>query len=253
MKTNFMTDQGQVRSINEDAGGVFYHAHDQVLAVVADGMGGHNAGEVASALAVRTIETKWENTPEIDNAEDATLWIEAALREANMAIYDRSKEDETLEGMGTTVVLAVCTKDYLTIGHVGDSRAYLLKGKDINQVTVDHSLVNELLRTGQISADDAEEHPRKNVLLRAVGTEKEVEIDINTFHWQEEDVLLLCSDGLTNKVSEEEIGGLRTTVKDDETWSKELMHIANERGGEDNITLALVRYKHTDESGDAPC
>lgn len=253
MKTNFMTDQGQVRPVNEDAGGVFYHTPNQVLAIVADGMGGHNAGEVASSLAVRTLENKWNSIPDNLQAEDAAAWIKEAINEANKIIFDHSRNDAALEGMGTTIVLAICTEDYLAIGHVGDSRAYLMKNGNINQVTEDHSLVNELLKTGQISEGDAEEHPRKNVLLRAVGTEENVEADIHTFTWQEGDTLLLCSDGLINKISDEEIKRLYSTEKDNETWSKELMHAANERGGEDNITLAVVRYEHPDQSGDALC
>src|SRR5699024_5331418 len=158
-----------------------------------------------------------------------------------------------LEGMGTTIVLAMCTEDYLAIGHVGDSRAYLMKNGNINQVTEDHSLVNELLKPGQISEGDAEEHPRKNVLWRAVGPEENVEADIHTFTWQEGDTLYHYSDGLINKISDEENKRLYSTEKDNETWSKELMHAANERGGEDNITLAVVRYEHPDQSGDALC
>src|SRR5699024_9406210 len=147
----------------------------------------------------------------------------------------------------------ICTEDYLAIGHGGDSRAYLMKNGNINQGTEDHSLVNELLKTGQISEGDAEEHLRKNVLLLAVSTEEKVEADIHTFTWQEVDTLLLCSDILINKISDEEIKRIYSTEKDNETWSKELMHAANERGGEDNITLAVVRYEHPDQSGDALC
>src|SRR5699024_8962967 len=127
------------------------------------------------------------------------------------------------------------------------------KNGNINQVTEDHSLVNELLKTGQISEGDAEEHPRKNVLLRAVGTEENVEADIHTFTWQDGDRLLLCSDGLINKISDEEIKRLNTKEKDNEKWYKEMKHNEKERGGKDNITLAFVRYEHPDQTGNALC
>src|SRR5699024_11210372 len=159
---------------------VFYHTPNQVLAIVADGMGGHNAGEVASSLAVRTLENKWNSIPDNLQAEDAADWIKEAINEANKIIFDHSRNDAALEGMGTTIVLAHWTEEYLAIGQVGESRGHEMKNGNINQVTEDLYLVNELLKTGQISEGDAEEHPRKNVLLRAVGTEENVEAYIHT-------------------------------------------------------------------------
>src|SRR5699024_11586697 len=134
-----------------DAGGVIYHTPNQVVAIVADGMGGHNAGEVASSLAVRTLENKWNSIPDNLQAEDAADWIKEAINEANKIIFDHSRNDAVLEGMGTTIVLAICTEDYLAIGHVGASRDYRMKNGNIHQVTEDQYLVNELLKTNKIT------------------------------------------------------------------------------------------------------
>ena len=253
MKTYFITDQGQVRSINEDAGGVFYNGAGQVLAVVADGMGGHQAGEVASGLAVQTVEEKWKEIGHVSDADTAAVWLKSVLREANDAIFQRSREKDALEGMGTTVVLAVCSDEFVSIAHVGDSRAYLVEDGHLKRLTRDHSLVDELLRTGQITEQDAEEHPRKNVLLKALGTEEKTAPDVNSISWQKSNSLLLCSDGLTNKINDEELQDLFQAYDNHETLAKELAHIANERGGEDNITLTIVDHVHPDGVGDASC
>lgn len=252
MKSYFITDQGQVRSVNEDAGGVFFNASGQLITMVADGMGGHQAGEVASGLAVAYLESKWRSVKEIKTAQEAETFLQEALKEMNIEIYQKAKENNDLEGMGTTVVIAICLEDFVSIAHVGDSRAYLFDNNTLKQQTSDHSLVNELLRTGQISKGDAEEHPRKNVLLRAVGTEEHVAADIETIGWNEQDCLLLCSDGLTNKISDEELQTFFNDFDCLESLIKELTHVANERGGEDNITLAIIQHVES-EAGDPLC
>jgi len=155
--------------------------------------------------------------------------------------------------MGTTVVISVCTNDFVTIAHIGDSRCYLLNENNFEQLTNDHSLVNELIRTGQISKIDAEQHPRKNVLLKAVGTEETVQADIETINWEENNRVLLCSDGLTNKLSDGEIERYLRDIKNMSDLAKELIHLANERGGEDNITLAIIEKTLSDQEGDTPC
>lgn len=252
MKGYFITDQGQVRSVNEDDGGIFYNPSGQVLAMVADGMGGHKAGEVASQLAVTFVQQAWRDVEEISTPKEAEAWLVQVITEMNQSIYARSREDKELEGMGTTVVLSVCLEESITIAHIGDSRAYLFSDNEFKQLTNDHSLVNELIRTGQITKGDAEQHPRKNVLIRAVGTEETVNPDIGTVGWSDGDCLLLCSDGLTNKVSDEEMAKLFQRFEQLEEMTKELIHLANERGGEDNITLAILEYA-SKENGDAVC
>ena len=248
-----VTDRGQIRTTNEDAGGIFYNEANQLLAVVADGMGGHQAGEVASQLAVTFIEEKWTQEQEITTPLDAEEWVAAALHEMNKVIYTTSLEKEAYEGMGTTVVMTICTPEFVTIAHIGDSRCYMLNDEKLELLTNDHSLVNELIRTGQISEIDAEQHPRKNVLVRALGTEPTINVDIQTLIWEVNDVILLCSDGLTNKVTNEEIESHLRTDKTLREKAIQLRNVANERGGEDNITIAIVQNTTQHEVGDLSC
>jgi|SRR5690625_1860704 len=250
---HFMTDQGQIRSTNEDAGGIFTNKKGQLLAIVADGMGGHLAGDVASELAVSFIKEAWEHEDYVEEPEEAEQWLQQTMDEVNRCIYERAIANKEYEGMGTTVVISLCTKEFVTIAHIGDSRCYFLNKDNFHQVTDDHSLVNELVKTGQISETDAEKHPRKNVLLKAVGTEPEVHADIKTISWEANDRVLLCSDGLTNKINDAELEAqLRQTEELDEI-AKEFIHLANERGGEDNISLAIVQRKCTEQAGDTRC
>lgn len=249
----YKTDRGKVRSVNEDAAGMFYNQNNQLLAIVADGMGGHQAGEVASNLAIVVAKEQWEKNTTMQNPKEAEEWIEALVEEMNHKIFEYSLENEQYEGMGTTVVMAICLPDTVTVAHVGDSRSYLYSDDEMKQVTEDHSLVNELIRTGQISKGDAEIHPRKNVLLRALGTEEKTKVDTKTIHWNRNDRLLLCSDGLTNKVNDDEL--FAHLEKEDKLNSimDELIAVANDRGGEDNITLAIIANKPLTEAGDASC
>lgn len=253
MDGQFLTDRGQMRSTNEDAGGIFNNSSGQVLAIVADGMGGHQAGEVASQLAVSIIKELWEQSEEINTPIEIENWLRHAVEKMNDVIYKRSLEEIEMEGMGTTVVISVCTFEFVTIAHVGDSRCYLLNDSALEQITEDHSLVNELIRTGQISQTDAEQHPRKNVLLRAVGTEESVHVDIETIGWDQDNSLLLCSDGLTNKLTDAELEEYLRSTDSLEEVSQTFIHVANERGGEDNITLAIIQNMLSEEEGEPSC
>lgn len=249
----YRTDRGKVRSVNEDAVGIFYNKGNQLLAIVADGMGGHQAGEVASNLAIVVAKEQWEKNITIQNPAEAEEWIQDLIEEMNQKIYEYSLENKEYEGMGTTVVITICLPDTITVAHVGDSRCYLYGEHQLKQVTEDHSLVNELIRTGQISKVDAEIHPRKNVLLRALGTEQTTKIDTKTIHWNVDERLLICSDGLTNKVNDDELSFYIDQKNKVDLIMEELIDLANERGGEDNITLAIIENKSLTEAGDAPC
>jgi protein phosphatase len=249
MEAYFMTDVGKVRSHNEDSGGVFYNKEDQLLAIVADGMGGHAGGEVASQLATNLIQKKWEETNIKQNAKEIEGWIQQAVDEANELIYQEAKDGTELDGMGTTLVLAVCTQEFITVAHIGDSRCYLYREGKLKQLTEDHTLVNELLRTGHISQDDVAYHPRKNVLSRALGTEELVKTEVQTIMWEENDKLILCSDGLSNKLSDEELRKHLEEESFDHIGDK-LVQIANERGGEDNISIALVHHSKISRVGE---
>ncbi|UJL47893.1 Stp1/IreP family PP2C-type Ser/Thr phosphatase [Virgibacillus sp. NKC19-16] len=253
MKGQFLTDRGKVRNYNEDAGGVFYNSFGQLLAIIADGMGGHQAGDVASQMAISLIEEKWENGHQLDSAEEAEQWISQAIIEVNESIYTHALQKTEYEGMGTTVVASICTDEFITISHIGDSRCYLFSESVLNQITEDHSLVNELVRSGQISKDDAEQHPRKNVLLRALGTEENAIAETQSIEWVFGDKLLLCSDGLTNKVSDEELASFMNSSSDIKETGKQMVELANERGGEDNISLLIVCHDPALKEGETSC
>ncbi|WFT76948.1 Stp1/IreP family PP2C-type Ser/Thr phosphatase [Halobacillus naozhouensis] len=242
----FMTDQGKVRNHNEDAGGIFNSESGQKLAVVADGMGGHRAGDVASQLAVTVLHNKWQEAGAFNTPDEAEGWLKQSVLEVNQDIQEHANQHEECQGMGTTLVAAICTDGFATIAHIGDSRCYLANNYGFKQVTEDHSLVNELVRSGQITSEQAEHHPRKNVLLKALGTEEEITPDILTISFDEDDRLLLCSDGLSNKVTDDEIEELAAFNGKWEEFCQSLVDLANERGGEDNITLAVIHYSHTD-------
>ncbi len=205
VKAVFRTDRGKIRSNNEDNGGTFVNQDGQCLAIVADGMGGHLAGEVASGMAISHLQEMWEESSGIKTADQAEIWLKTNILKVNRLLYEHSIQNSECEGMGTTIEAVIATDNFTTVAHVGDSRCYILNDSGFQQLTDDHTLVNELVRTGQITKEDAEHHPRKNVILRALGTEQDVKIDIKTIMFEEGDYLLLCSDGLSNKVTEEEM------------------------------------------------
>ncbi|QXE03052.1 Stp1/IreP family PP2C-type Ser/Thr phosphatase [Terribacillus sp. DMT04] len=240
MRGYFITDRGQIRSHNEDAGGVFSNAHAQHLAVIADGMGGHKAGDVASELAISHLRQWFTGASAFESPKEAEEAIQQAIKEINLHVYEESRQNEELSGMGTTIVAALCTDHFVTIAHIGDSRCYLLNEEGFKQVTEDHSLVNELVRSGQITEQDAENHPRKNVLLRALGTDQNVEMDVLSITWDAGDRLLLCSDGLSNKLDKQELLQYLTSEEDMEKIASQLVSVANDRGGEDNISLIIA-------------
>ena len=249
MKAVFRTDRGKVRIHNEDQGGIFYKENPRMtFAVIADGMGGHKAGDVASEMAVSKLKEAWETELHTDSPSSIELFLEEQIKRVNREIYEHSMSNEECEGMGTTIVGVVCTDKTATIVNVGDSRCYLLNESGFKQVTEDHSLVNELVRSGQISKEDAAHHPRKNVILRALGTETNVEVDIKTISFEEGDHLLLCSDGLSDKLSESEIEAIITGDDSLEHIAGTFIQKANENGGEDNITLIILLHSFESES-----
>ncbi|MBG9589254.1 Stp1/IreP family PP2C-type Ser/Thr phosphatase [Cytobacillus firmus] len=249
MKAVFMTDRGKVRQHNEDNGGIYVNSSGQRLAIVADGMGGHRAGDVASEMTLTSLKGFWDQTDDFQTADEAEGWLQKHIAEVNTILYEHSKVNEQCEGMGTTVVAAICTDRFATIANIGDSRCYILNESGFQQLTEDHSLVNELVRSGQITKEDAEHHPRKNVLLRALGTEAAVEMDIKTITFEEGDLLLLCSDGLSNKVSVAEMSEILNSGGTLEEKASVLIDKANNNGGEDNITLVIAEYYESNESG----
>lgn len=249
MEAVFQTDIGKIRLHNEDCGGIFQNKDGHYLAVVADGMGGHRAGDVASEMTIAYLKKEWEETENIVSPDKAEQWLKEHIATINRLLFDHSLQHEECQGMGTTIVSAICTEQFATIGHIGDSRCYILNQHGFQQITEDHSLVNELVKTGQISKEDAEHHPRKNVLLRALGTEKEVKLDMKTITVDAHDQLLLCSDGLSNKVSEQTMTDILMSNRPLKEKAETLVRLANEHGGEDNITLVIVQFSSECESG----
>lgn len=245
-----LSDKGKVRSHNEDSVGLFVNSNRQQLAVIADGMGGHNAGDVASGMVSSLLKEKWHESEKINLPENAESWLLQTIVDINNKVFAYAQDHSECAGMGTTVVAAICTNDFVTIAHIGDSRCYLYNEQGFKQITEDHSLVNELVRSGQISKDDAEYHPRKNVLLKALGTELDVQADVQTIGWEKGDKLLLCSDGLSNKVTDVELEDFLSDSRSLEDLAVALVHLANDRGGEDNISLALLHYMVDQEEGE---
>ena len=225
------SDTGRRRRRNEDN-----YVVAPPLFAVADGMGGAQAGEVASQLAASALEAG-----DSDGLE-GTERVDALIQEANRRIYDRAATDPTASGMGTTMTVALVEGMTVAIGHVGDSRAYLVRGEQMEQLTEDHSLVNELLKTGKLSEEEAQIHPQRSVITRAVGTDPDVDVDGFTIEAEEGDVFLICSDGLTDMVEDEEI--LEVVHQNREDLDKAvqaLVAAANRGGGEDNITAVAFR------------
>jgi serine/threonine protein phosphatase PrpC len=225
------TDPGRKRRRNEDS-----FVIDPPLFAVADGMGGAQAGEVASRLAAAAFR-------EFHDADDLhpEKRLAAIIKEANRRIYERAADDAQVSGMGTTITAALVAADALVIGHVGDSRAYRLRGGKFEQLTDDHSLVADLVRSGRITPEEADAHPQRSVITRALGTDSEVDVDTFTVPAESDDLFLICSDGLTTMVDDEQIRDLVTRAQDLEQAGKGLVKAANKAGGEDNITVVLFR------------
>jgi PPM family protein phosphatase len=230
------SDTGRRRRRNEDN-----YVVAPPLFAVADGMGGAQAGEVASRLAASALEG------EDSDGRQGIERIDALIQEANRRIYDRASTDPAASGMGTTMTVALVEEMTVAIGHVGDSRAYLVRGEQMEQLTDDHSLVNELLKSGRLSEEEAHVHPQRSVITRAVGTDPDVDVDGFTIEAEEGDVFLLCSDGLTDMVSDEQILELVHTHRDElDKAVRALVSAANRGGGEDNITA--VAFRISDEA-----
>jgi protein phosphatase len=230
------TDKGKVREINEDY--VLTMVADKFsLLIVADGMGGHNAGEIASQTASTFIRDYiFEKYDEYENKEEI---LRDAVVNANAKVYEKSLTDIKLKGMGTTITCCILAQDKLFLSHVGDSRAYIINKEGINKITQDHSYVQELLDNGSITENEAIKHPQRNVITRAVGVEKYVVVDTKTLEFSDNDILLLCTDGLSNYISNEDIYNIVMDKK--ESAADELVNIANENGGSDNISVIIAR------------
>ena len=236
-----LTDVGRVREINQDS---VSSDSRRGLFVVADGMGGHLAGEKASISAVETIDSLLTLEALKVNPNDLPRLIRDAVQAANRVIVQASLSDASMRGMGTTATLAVARPDMVVVGHIGDSRAYLLTSQGIDQVTEDHSVVAQLLRARAITPQEALRHPYRNVITKCLGMQMEVEVDITTVRWGAGDALLLCSDGLSGLVSDEEMHQVVYASPSPQQACERLVELANERGGHDNISVVIFHHGH---------
>ena len=204
MKSYYLTDTGKVRSHNEDSVTIVRNGSGEYLLVVADGMGGHRAGEVASSLAVTHLGKRFSGASSIGSMLDAVNWLNDNVSEINEAILEYAKNHFDSTGLGTTLVLALLTKDYLIFGNIGDSSGFVIKNHKLHKVTHDHTLVNLLVEAGDLTEEEAKVHPKRNVLMKALGAAEKVELDIFEVE-KDVDGLLLCSDGLTTMMTKEQI------------------------------------------------
>ncbi|MFN2594773.1 MAG: Stp1/IreP family PP2C-type Ser/Thr phosphatase [Actinomycetota bacterium] len=224
------TDVGRVREGNEDS-----YLVDEPLFVVADGMGGHVAGDVASATAVEVLDSR---SSSLSASDPSTL--ENAIKQANVAIFKKAQSDSSLRGMGTTCTLLLIDGARAELAHVGDSRAYLFRGGRLSQVTEDHTLVSRMVAEGRIGEDEARHHPQRSVITRALGVDADVQVDLMSLSLEEGDRILLCSDGLTTMLENPEVSTVLAAESDPQAAAESLIRAANAAGGEDNITAVVV-------------
>ncbi len=246
MKSFYLTDSGKVRNHNEDAVTILKNANNEYLLIVADGMGGHRAGEVASSMVLTHLGKSFSAVDSLGDKLEAINWMKDNISQINQEILDHTKDHPDSLGMGTTTVMALLTDSYLIFGNIGDSSGFVLKNGKLTKVTKDHTLVNLLVSAGDLTEEEAKYHPKRNVLMRALGSSDKAELDVFDVDTNV-DGILLCSDGLTSMLTKEQI---EKVLDDDELEIEEqvvkLIRKSNARGGTDNISVAYLNL----ESGD---
>ena len=240
MEFSYLTDPGQVRDHNEYSVTIVKNEAGEILMAVADGMGGHKGGEIASSIAITHIGKRFIDTSSVGNKDEAINFLKEVVSEANMLLYKYTENNPESVGMGTTIVIALLTDEFLLFGNIGDSSGFVIKDKKLYKITNDHTLVNLLVKSGEITEEEAKDHPRKNVLMRALGANITVEMDVFDV---ERDVsgILLCSDGLTNMLDERQIENVLDSDLDIDAKVQKLINKANNRGGTDNISVAYLQ------------
>jgi protein phosphatase len=242
MNLALKTDVGRRRKVNQDYAGRAYNKNDNLLLVICDGMGGHSSGDFASSSTVNKLTEEFELTS-FTSEEEVKEWLYINLLKINDYIYQFSKEEANFYGMGTTLVACVFFNDLIIFANVGDSRLYTIDGNKIKQVSEDQTFVNSLYRAGYINEEEAQNHPRRSVLLFAIGTEKDLQVQIETIE-NKCDYVLLCSDGLYNMVVDTEILEIvKEPGKDVESKVERLIDTANKNGGIDNIAIILAEVR----------
>ena len=241
IKAYAKSDVGKVREINEDAFYISNSLDEVQLYMLADGMGGYNGGEIASKLAIQSAKNYIENNfKEIEKDKDSIIQlIGSSIEYANMVVYEKAKENKELSGMGTTLEICLIYNNRAFIGHVGDSRIYRVRKQFIRKLTQDHSYVQKLVKEGTITKEQAEHHPQKNMLMKALGCNAFVEPDVMVKGFLKDDIIIMCSDGLSNLVDQETIYEMAS--KNIEQGTKDLVQLAKDRGGYDNITVVIIK------------
>lgn len=241
IKAYAKSDIGQVREMNQDYFYISNSLDDVQIYILADGMGGYNGGEIASKLAVQATKNYIENNfKDIEKDKDSIIQLlGSSIEYANMIVYEKSKEKQELQGMGTTLEICLIYNNKAYIGHIGDSRIYRIRKEFIRKLTQDHSYVQKLVKEGTITQEEAIHHPQKNMLMKALGCNAFVEPDVMVKGFLKDDILVMCSDGLSNLVKQEEI--YKISSKDIGRAPTELVELANSRGGYDNITIVVIK------------
>ena len=237
MKSFYLTDTGKVRSHNEDSVTIVKNSANEMLMIVADGMGGHRAGEVASSMVVTHIGARFSELSTIGTKLDAVNWLKENVDEINNSIIKYGEENPDSSGLGTTVVMALLTKEFLIFCNIGDSSGFVLKNGVLHKITKEHTLVNFLVETGELSPEEALNHPKKNVLMKALGAADKQELDVFDVD-PNVDAIMLASDGLTNMIAEQEIYNIIT--RNIAEAPQKLIKKAKELGGYDNITVIII-------------
>lgn len=240
MQTFYYTDTGKVRTHNEDSITILNKNNKEFILAIADGMGGHKAGEVASSIAINHIEESFDKLEALGTKDESIEWLRKIVKEINKKIFDHAKKHPESKGLGTTLVIAIKTENYILYGNIGDSSGYVIKNEKLYKVTKDHTYVGMLLGTGKITEEDAKNHPGKNLLTRALGANDPIEIDIFDIDTSVRG-LFLCSDGLTNMLNEEQIEKVLNSNLPIEEAVVKLIKKANSRGGTDNISVAYLK------------
>lgn len=240
MKSFYLTDTGKVRTHNEDSVTILKNANGEHLMIVCDGMGGHRKGEVASSMAIAALGTRFNKISSIGSKLDAVNWLNDSISEINKNILEYAEANPDSTGMGTTIVVALLTHDYLIFGNIGDSSGFVIKKGKMHKVTKDHTLVNLLVQAGNLTEEEAKFHPKKNVLMKALGAAEKCELDIFDVDMTV-DGIFLCSDGLTNMLTYDQIEKVldEENIAIEEKVSK-LIRKCNARGGTDNISIAYL-------------
>ncbi|MEJ1300282.1 Stp1/IreP family PP2C-type Ser/Thr phosphatase [Latilactobacillus sakei] len=242
MEVAYQTDVGQQRQNNQDYVGFYTNQRGVQFAIVADGMGGHLGGDVASEMAVSHIGHEFEKTDDTD-IEAMVKWLIFELQRENQHILAKANQYDDLSGMGTTLVAVLISGTHYLVANIGDSRVYRLRRNTLRQLTEDHSLVNELVKQGELTAEAAKHHPQKNIITRTLGVSQEVDADVTIYEFEPDDYLLLCTDGLTSMVDDDQ---LQQTLMAEMTLEEKcaaLIQKANEVGGMDNITALILHHE----------